>query len=150
MKHSFLLCLSVLAIGGCTAQQPPASAPGTTAVAPTSYAAGSAANTTSAFDGTYIGRSITNASAGSALSNAGEGSASCPNYPIPPAVTISNGLAQIDVLNLKYQGYVTPQGSLAMRSGVGQKFEGQIDPQHVLKGRSIGSCVYDVTWQRSN
>jgi len=116
----------------------------------TSYAAGTAANTTTAFDGTYIGRSITNMSVGNTLPSGGESYSSCPNYPIPPAVTISNGLAQIDVLNLSYQGYVTPEGSLAMRSGVGQRFEGQIDPQYVLKGRSIGPCVYDVSWQRTS
>ena len=150
MKYSFLLYLSVLSVGGCAAQQPPAVAPGATAMAPTSYAAGSAGNTTTAFDGTYIGRSIANVSAGNALPGGGENFSSCPNYPVPPAVTISNGLAQIDVLNLRYQGYVTPQGSLAMRSGVGQRFEGQIDPQYALRGRSIGPCVYDVIWQRSS
>jgi hypothetical protein len=148
MKHSILLSVSVLAVGGCAPQQyapPVATGPAT----PTSYAAGASGNTTSAFDGMYVGKAITNMSAGSSLSNAAEGSASCPNYPVPPPVTVSNGLGQLDVLNLRFQGYVTPQGALQMRSGVGQRFEGQIDPQYVLRGRVVGACVYDATWQRS-
>lgn len=148
MRRSFFVFMSVLAIAGCADQQfaPPAA---TSAMMPASYAAGSTANTTAAFDGTYVGTSITNLSQGSALPGAGQvGSASCPNYPTPPPVTITNGLGQIEVLNLKFQGYVTPQGALAMRSGVGQRFEGQIDPQFVLKGRVIGACVYDASWRR--
>src|SRR5215831_17009409 len=54
-----------------------------------------------------------------------------------------------DVINVRFQDYVTPQGALAMRTGAGQRFEGQIDPQNVLRGRVIGACVYDATWRRS-
>jgi hypothetical protein len=50
-------------------------------------------------------------------------------------LTISNGLAQFDVQNIRFQGYVAPQGVLAKRTGVDQRFEGQIDAQNVLKGR---------------
>jgi hypothetical protein len=146
MKRSFLLCLSILAIIGCAQQQP--APPATGPITPTSYVAGSAANTTTAFDGTWTGGLVHNMSAGSALPNASEGSASCPNYAAPP-LTISNGLAQFDVQNIRFQGYVTPQGALAMRTGVGQRFEGQIDAQNVLKGRVIGACVYDATWHKS-
>ena len=87
-------------------------------------------------------------SAGSALPAGGEGFSSCPNY-AAPNLTISNGLAQLDVINVRFQGYVTPQGALAMRTGAGQRFEGQIDSQNMLKGRVIGACVYDATWRRS-
>jgi len=86
-------------------------------------------------------------SAGSALPGGGEGSSSCPNYTAPP-LTIANGLAQFDVQHIRFQGYVTPGGALAMRTGVGQRFEGQIDAQNVLKGRVIGACVYDATWHK--
>src|SRR5215467_2011822 len=127
MKHSLLLYLSVLAISGCAAQQssPPATATGS--MTPTSYAAGSAGNTTTAFDGTWVGGPVTNMSAGNALPSGGEGFSSCPNYAAPNLI-ISNGLGQLDLpsLNLRFQGYVTPQGALAMRTGVGQRFEGQI------------------------
>jgi hypothetical protein len=64
-------------------------------------------------------------------------------------LTISNGLAQLDVINVRFQGYVTPQGAPAMLTGAGQRFEGQIDSQNMLKGRVIGACVYDAAWRRS-
>jgi len=147
VKHFFLLYLSIFAIVGCAQQQPTPSATATGPITPTSYAAGSAANTTTAFDGTWIGGQVHNMSAGSALPGGGEGSSSCPNYTAPP-LTISNGLAQFDVQNIRFQGYVTPGGALAMRTGVGQRFEGQIDAQNVLKGRVIGECVYDATWHK--
>ena len=149
MKLSFLLCVSVLAVGGCTAQQFSPQAPVTGPIAPTSYAAGSAANTTTAFDGTWIGGPLRNMSAGNALPAGGEGYTSCPNYPTTPTLVISNGLGEVDTLNLRFQGYVTPQGALVMRSGAGQHFEGQIGPQNVLAGRMIGPCVYDATWRKS-
>jgi hypothetical protein len=148
MKRSFLLYMSIFAIIGCAQQQPAPSATATGPITPTSYAAGSAANTTTAFDGTWVGGAVQNMSKGSALPGGGEGSASCPNYTAPP-LTISNGLAQFDVQNIRFQGYVTPQGALAMRTGVGQRFEGQIDAQNVLKGRVIGACVYDANWRKS-
>jgi len=148
MKQSFLVCVWMLAIAGCAAQQPSPSATATGAITPTSYAAGSATNTTTAFDGTWIGGAVSNMSAGSALPSGGEGLSSCPNY-AAPNLTISNGLAQLDVINVRFQGYVTPQGALAMRTGAGQRFEGQIDSQNMLKGRVIGACVYDATWRKS-
>lgn len=148
MKLSFLVYVSILVIAGCAQQQPAPSATAAGAITPTSYAAGSAANTTAAFDGTWTGGEVRNMSKGSALQGAGEGSATCPQYAAPP-LTISNGLAQLDVQNIRFQGYVTPQGALAMRTGVGQRFEGQIDAQNVLRGRVIGACVYDATWHKS-
>jgi len=147
MKYFFSLCGLIITICGCaTTQQPvpPPTAAGS--MTPTNYAAGSAANTTTAFDGSWIGGLVSNMSAGSALPAAGEGYSSCPNY-AAPNLTISNGLAQLDVINLRFQGYVTPQGALAMRTGSGQ--QGQIDAQNVLRGRVIGACVYDATWRRS-
>jgi hypothetical protein len=116
MKRSILLLATVLVVGGCAAQQPPPVAPGATVMTPTSYAAGSAANTTTAFDGTWIGGPVNNMSAGNALSAGGEGSSSCPNY-AAPNLTISNGVAQLDVINLRFQGYVTSQGALVMWTG---------------------------------
>jgi hypothetical protein len=148
MKRSFLLYLPIFAIIGCAQQQPAPSAAATGPITPTSYAAGSAGNTTTAFDGTWTGGPVVNMSAGSALPGGGEGSSRCPHYDAPP-LTISNGLAQFDVQNIRFQGYVTPQGALAMRTGVGQRFEGQIDAQNILRGRVIGACVYDATWQKS-
>src|SRR5271170_4179719 len=110
MRRSFLAGISLFAISACAPQ--PASPPAAAApseVQPLSYAAGSSANTTLAFDGTYNGVATQNITKGNTLPVAG-GSApvNCPNYPVPPALTIANGLAQIQVLNLTFQGYVTP------------------------------------------
>ena len=149
MKGLFLayMALCVVAVA-CTPQpsQPSVSgaAPPPT---PASYVAGSAANTTTAFDGTYSFESVRNVTQGSALPSGGEGFTGCPNY-TASALVISNGLAQFDVQNIRFQGYVTPQGSLAMRTGVGQRFEGQVNPQGVT-GRVIGACAYVGSWRKS-
>ena len=144
-----LAYMVVLAMVACTPQtSAPPDAEAATGLTPASYAAGSAGNMTTAFDGTYRFESARNVTQGSALPSGGEGFTACPNYTASPVV-ISNGLAQFDVLNVRFQGYVTPQGSLAMRTGVGQRFEGQVNPQGVISGRVIGACAYEGTWRRS-
>lgn len=135
-------------VAACTPQPSQPSASGAApAPTPASYVAGSAANTTTAFDGTYSSESVRNVTQGSALPAGGEGFTACPNYTASPLV-ISNGLAQFDVLNIRFQGYVTPQGSLTMRTGVGQRFEGQVNPQGVTV-RVIGACAYEASWRKS-
>jgi hypothetical protein len=148
MKRFILLCASVLAVGACATQQPPPAAPAAaTPITPTRYATGSAANTTTVFDGAWIGGPIRNMSAGETLRAPGD-APNCPNFTNAPTLTIANGLGQLDFSILRFQGYVTPQGALVMSSGVGQRFEGQIN-QNVLAGRVIGGCVYDTTWRRA-
>lgn len=153
MRKLFLACVPVLALAACT-EQPPASTTEAASTAPaltrTGYRAGSPANTTTAFDGTYSPGPVQNISKGNALPRAGEGvsNSNCPNY-TASALVIAKGLARFDVLNITFEGYVTPQGSLAMRTGVGQRFEGQINPQGVITGRVIGACVYQASWQKS-
>lgn len=150
MQKLFLGC--VLALAACAGQpsatQTTEAAPAVQALTPTSYVAGSAADTTTAYDGTYSPGPVQNMSKGAALPRAGEGFSNCPHYAASPLV-ISSGLAQFDVLNIRFQGYVTPQGALAMRTGVGQRFEGRIDLQGAINGRVIGACVYDASWQRT-
>ena len=151
MRRTFLAGNSLIAISACAPHPaPPPAGAAPAGGQPLSYAAGSSANTTPAFDGTYSGVAIQNISKGNTLAVAG-GTApvNCPNYPVPPALTIVNGLAQFQALNLTFQGYVTPQGGLAMRSGVGQTFTGQIDNRYVLSGQVLGACAYNVSWQRS-
>ena len=151
MRRSFLAGVALLAVWAC-APEPPLSPTGGTPsqVQPLSYAAGSSANTTQAFDGTYTGLAIQNISKGNTLPVAG-GSATlkCPDYGVPPTLTITNGLAQFEILNLTFQGYVTPQGTLKMNSGYGQTLAGQIDNQGVLRSQVLGSCAYNASWQRS-
>jgi len=131
MKHLFLLSGSLLAISACAPQPspPPAS---------TAAQSGSAANTTTAFDGRY-GNLVVTAKTPS----------SCPDLPLPPYFVINNGFALMQGYNLSFQGFVTPQGALNMPSSFGQTFQGQIDPQFVLRGRVAGpNCAYDMTWSR--
>jgi hypothetical protein len=130
MKRFFLLSVSLLTIAACAPQQPPP---------PTPAAAASPSETTTFYDGTYIGSFTQN------LSASGSG---CPNFPVAPALTIHNGVAQFAALDLTYQGYVTPQGDVRMQTPAGQTFVGHIDPYYVLTGQTTGRCVYNATWQR--
>ena len=143
----------VLLLAACTAQPsvPPTGAtPAAQAATPASYAGGSAANTTMAFNGTWIGGPVQNRSKGSALPGGGEGFSTCPDY-APQNMTISDGLARFSALNRGsiYEGYVTPQGALEMQNGLGARFIGQIGSNNVARGRIIGTCVYELTWRKS-
>jgi hypothetical protein len=135
MRRSFLLGVSLLAVAACAPQQPP---PPPAAAAPPT-APGTPVAATTYFDGTYDGSFVQNASA------SGSG---CPNFPVAPALTIRNGVAQFAALDLTYQGYVTPQGEVRMQTPEGRTFVGQIDPNGVLRGRTTGNCVYDAVWTR--
>ena len=141
MRQLFLLGISVLAVSACTPQPSPPPVVATPAAQQVGYPAGSPANTTTVFDGTYQGSFVQQITAGSP-------NAQCPNYRVAPALTISNGAARFAALDLTFQGYVTPQGGLVMQSSGGQTFQGQIDPSFVLTGRVIGNCVYDATWRK--
>ena len=149
MKALLLAYMALFAVVACT---PQASTPSTTgavpALTPASYAAGSAANTTTAFDGTYTGVSTQNISKGNTLAVAG-GNAPivCQDYGVPPPLTIHNGLAQFELLNYTFQGYVTPQGHLKMNAG--QVVEGQIDNQGFFRAQGVGACAYNATWRKS-
>jgi hypothetical protein len=156
MKRLFSLYISLSAVAACAPQSPSppfaeASPPVQVAVASPPVNPISSANTTSAYDGTYAGVAVEEISAGGALAEAGDGLTTCVNYGVPPALTISNGLAQLQVHDVTFQGYVTPQGALTMRTGLGHKFEGHIDNnQFVLKGRIMERCTYNLSWQRNS
>ena len=136
MNRLSLLGISLLAIAACAPQPSP---PPTVAATP---APGSPPNTTTFFDGTYAGSFVQGITPGSPTTQ-------CPNIRVAPALTIRNGVARFDALNLTFQGYVTPQGELVMQSGGGETFEGHIDPYYVLKGRVTGNCIYDATWTKN-
>ena len=68
MRQAALVGLALFAVAACTPQpQPSPQAGAGTQLIPTSYAAGSASNTTSAFDGTYVGVATQNISKGNTL-----------------------------------------------------------------------------------
>ena len=154
MKYPFLLCIPLFAVSACAPQSPSppvamASPPVQLALASPVLDPVSSANMTSAFDGTYAGATVENLSAGNALADAGDGLSTCVDHGAPPALTISNGRAQFQAHDVTFEGYVTPQGDLTMRTGLGQKFEGHIDNQYVLRGRLVELCTYNLSWQRS-
>jgi len=124
MKQPVLVGLSLLALAACTPQPSPQAGAGTQPMAPAAYAAGSPSNTTSAFDGTYAGVSTQNISQGNTLAVAGGNAPiTCQDYGVPPPLTVHNGLAQFQLLNYTFQGYVTPQGHLKMDAGYGQTID---------------------------
>jgi hypothetical protein len=170
MKIPFLSCMSLLAMVACTTQQSSPTWLGADPNAGPVQAAGSAANTTTAFDGTYRGISNSSASAASHLTATGTGAktvdittTSCHQFDELPTLTVKNGLAQFQALGATFAGYVTPQGQLTMHSGYGvtvtgqakpvdvdDNFDGIIDYQtHVLRAKvSSVNCTYNVAWQR--
>lgn len=112
------------------------------------------ANTTSAFDGTYAGVSAENDSRGNTLAGGRArpqgyaGSRGCPTFHAPAPLTISNRLAQVKWGDYTLRGSPTPQGGLTMTTGYGQKFEGRIGSQYVIKGQVVGYCLYTLTWRK--
>ena len=144
MKQFLLLGISILAVAACAPQAPPPPAAPASATQP---APGSPTNSTTYFDGEYTAGVIQNATTGKSLSE-------CPNLVVAPAVIIRKGLAQLRVNNGKvdstFQGYVSPDGTLAMQSEIGQTFKGQIDSNYVLRGRTVGNCVYEAAWKRTS
>ena len=144
MKLFLLLGISILAVSACAPQAPPPLATPGSAAQP---APGSPTNTTTIFDGEYTEGVIQNASTGKSLSE-------CPNLAVAAPVTIRKGLAQLQVnngrVNSTFQGYVNPDGTLAMRSEIGQTFQGQIDSNYVLRARTVGNCMYDASWKRTS
>jgi hypothetical protein len=149
MKRFLLLGISILAVSACAPQAPPPSAAPASVAQPGGSPAGSPTNTTTIFDGIYTAGVIHNASA-----STGKSLSECPNLVVAPAVTIRKGLGQLQVNNGRasstFQGYVSPDGTLAMQSEIGQTFQGQIDPNYVLTGRTVGNCVYDAAWKRTS
>ena len=111
------------------------------------------ANSTSAFDGTYVGVSAENNSSGNTLAGGRArtqgyaGARACPDFRAPARLTITNGHAQVRWGDRTLEGYATPDGSLTMTTGYGQKFDGRIDAQQI-KGQLVGYCAYVLTWKR--
>jgi hypothetical protein len=125
VKQLVLLAIPLLSVWACAPPAPTTQPIAQMQVAPT---------TSRVFDGVYANPVVT------------AKTATCPNVN-PPALTITNGLAQGP--NFLLQGYVSPQGALAMHSDSGQTFQGQIDQQFVLRGHVAGpNCAYDVAWTR--
>jgi hypothetical protein len=124
------------------------------AQAPASTAGASTANTTSAFDGTYVGVAAENNSHANTLSGGRAhpqgyaGGRSCRDFRAPAKLTITNGLARVRWIDYTLEGQVTPQGILTMTTGYGHRFDGRVDDQHEIKGQVVGYCAYTLTWRK--
>jgi len=149
MKALFLTSISLFALASCTPLAPPTASP----VAPSgpTTVGGSAANTTSAFDGTYRGLSIRGDSGAGPGLQAVDPSTGCQPFVVPPTMTITNGLAQFQAVGAIFAGYVTPQGYLRLETGRGAIVTLNYEPQaSIFRGQANTiNCRYDVAWQKA-
>jgi hypothetical protein len=99
------------------------------------------------YDGTYVGVSAVNNSAGNTWTSGG--SQPCVTQRAP-TLTISRGRAQFPWQGYTLHGNVTPSGALTMTSSFGQMFEGSINSQSRITGQVTGYCTYDLTWQKQS
>jgi len=87
------------------------------------------------YDGTYVGVSVVNNSAGNTWTSGG--SQPCVQQPAP-TMTISRGQARFPWQGYTLTGNVTPSGFLEMSSTFGQMFEGSISSQYRISGQVTG------------
>jgi len=106
-------------------------------------AAQAPAPTTTAFDGTYFGVSRTFEGTTVPAFEGRTWTHFCLPYGPPAPLTIVNGIARAG----KSEGSVNPQGVLVMRD-FWSHFDGRIDSQGAVRGRSTGTCSYQLVWQK--
>jgi hypothetical protein len=107
-------------------------------------AAQAPAPATTAFDGRYFGASRTFEEATLPEQAGRTWTRYCPQFGPPAPLMIVNGIARSG----KLEGSVSPQGVLVMRS-FGDHFDGLIDSQGTVRGRSTGVCSYQLVWQKA-
>lgn len=155
MKRLALPSSLFLVVAAC-APQPPltpaAAAPQPTPPPPPAMTASAAGlgpskNMHLTYDGTYVGVSAVNNSAGNTWTSGG--SQPCVTEPAP-GLTISHGQARFPWQGYTLAGNVTPSGYLMMTSSFGQVFEGQISSQYQVTGQVTGYCTYDLTFQKQS
>jgi hypothetical protein len=139
------LSLSPMLLLGLAACAPQAASPLVAAASPPGQ--GPSKNMGLNYEGTYVGVSVVNNSAGNTWTSGG--SHPCVTEPAPILV-ISRGRAQFPWQGYALTGYVTPSGALMMTSTFGQVFEGSINSQHRITGQVTGYCSYDLTWQKQS
>ena len=127
----------------------------------TPVAAQSAAPTTTAFDGTYVGVSRTVEGFAESTRTTGQRSSTggnpendirCSPRPGPPGpLTIANGVARFSGSANWSEGSVNAQGVLVMRRPDGGTLDAQIDGRGTMTGRMTGGpwgCWYHMVWQK--
>jgi hypothetical protein len=109
----------------------------------TSAAAQAPAPTTTAFDGSYAGVSMTL----EGTMDPGVTRYCSPPGRLPPVLNVVNGIAQ-SRWGGPTDGSVSPQGVLVMRAQNGRRFDGQIDSHGTATGRWTGACSWRLVWQK--
>ena len=142
MKRLFLSPMLLLGVAACAPQLAP---PLVAAASPPGLAPSK--NMGLNYDGTYVGVSAVNNSAGNTWTSGG--SQPCVTQ-AAPTLTISHGRAQFPWQGYTLTGNVTPSGALMMTSSFGQVFEGSINSQSRITGQVTGYCSYDLTWQKQS
>jgi hypothetical protein len=142
MKPLSLCPMLLLGVAACAPQPAP---PLVAAASPPGM--GPSKNMGLNYDGTYVGVSVVNNSAGNTWTTGG--SQPCVTEPAPTLV-ISHGRAQFLWQGYTLAGNMTPSGALMMTSPFGQVFEGSINSQNQITGQVTGYCSYDLTWQKQS
>jgi hypothetical protein len=93
------------------------------------------------FDGTYAGVSLT---------TSGSGHSCEASSPVPAPLTISGGNAKTQQGQAVFQGTVSAQGALSLRSALGTVMTGKIDAGGTASaGLNTGhDCTYSFTWKK--
>jgi hypothetical protein len=98
---------------------------------------------TTAFDGEYTGVSRESSKTASAPG------ADCPPNGVPAPLTITKGVVLSD--KASWEGAVSPQGVLVMRSGRFGRVDGQIDPDGTIKGQyGDSACSVTFVWRKQS
>jgi hypothetical protein len=108
----------------------------------TPAAAQAPASTTTAFDGTYVGVSRT------ALEGT-VGARNCVRNGQPGPLTIAGGVVRWPAPYAgTAEGSVNAQGLLVLHTPYGSRIDVQIDGRGTVTGRFIGTCSYQLVWQK--
>jgi hypothetical protein len=100
---------------------------------------------TTAFDGRYAGVSR-EVSKNPSAHRANQ----CPKSGVPGPLTIKNGVARWPV-GEGWEGTVSPEGALMMRTSNGGRFDGQIDAQGAITGQIGGwGCSGTYVWRKQS
>ena len=102
---------------------------------------GAQAQAVTSFDGSYAGVSLTASGSGHSCAAAS---------PVPAPLTISGGNATTVQGQASFQGTVTAQGVLSMKTGMGSIMTGKVDAGGGASAAVTTShdCTYSFTWRK--
>jgi hypothetical protein len=98
---------------------------------------------TTAFDGKYAGvsREVSKNPSARRANN-------CPQSGVPAPLTIANGVARMPG-GEGWEGTVSPEGVIIMRSPSASRFDGRIDGQGTIRGEISGwGCTGTFVWRK--